>query len=77
MRDKTGMAEDGDGEDGSGGDPRMKLLELYSLKTLKQVCTYKLYGTRALLTCVVFVLCAERRQMEQNDRSGRESCDDQ
>lgn len=44
------MAEDGDGEEGSGGDPRMKLLELYSLKTLKQVaaCTLRLvlYSTR-------------------------------
>lgn len=40
------MAEDGDGEEGSGGDPRMKLLELYGLKTLKQVCRVGLHVSK-------------------------------
>ena len=31
------MADDGEGGEGGGGDLRMKMLEQYSLKTLKQV----------------------------------------
>lgn len=31
------MAEDGEGGERSEGDPRMKMLEIYGLKTLKQV----------------------------------------
>ena len=48
------MAEDGEGGERSEGDPRMKMLEIYGLKTLKQVYMY-MY---CLLIGIINVMCS-------------------
>lgn len=66
------MAEEGG--DGEGGDPRLKMLEEYSLKTLKQVGRERWNLFDILFNHVYFT---ERRQVDQDGQPGRELGDTQ